>query len=280
MTIAGPVVPIRRILVALDASRASEDALEAAAAMAELLEAELEGLYVEDVNLVRLAALPFSREVGLASARSRRVISADVERALRAEGARARRALETIASRWRVQCSFRITRGQVASELLAAAAQADLVALATASMAARGAGLGSTARAMLTSAVRALLILPPREAARNALAVVYDGSVRAREAVSLAGQLARELIPLHVFLIADDADQEQRLREEAKGLLAAHGTRPQFEWVVEVDAGQLARRVRELQVATLLLAEDCPGLGRAGAQDLLKRIDCGVLLLR
>jgi len=280
MTIAAPVVSIRRILVALDASRASEDALEAAAAMAELLEAELEALYVEDVNLVRLAGLPFSREVGLASARSRRVVSADVERAMRVEGARARRALEAIASRWRVHCSFRIARGQVASELLAAAAQADLVALATASMVARGGGLGSTTRAMLTSAVRALFILPPRESTQNALAVVYDGSARAREALSLAGQLARERIPLHVLLIADDADQEHRRREEATRVLVAHGTRPQFEWVVEVDADQLARRVRGLRVGTLLLAEDCPGLGRAGVQALLKSIDCGVLLLR
>lgn len=280
MTLAEPLSPIRRILVALDASRASESALEAAAAMAAQLEAELEGLYVEDTNLLRLAGLPFAREVGLASARSRRVASDDVARALRAEAARARQALEAIAARRRVRCSFRVARGQVVAELLAAAAHADLVALATASLELRRAGLGSTARAMLASATRALLILPPREPVRGALAVVYDGSPRASQALELAGQVAGVEAPVHVLLIADDADEEQRLRHAAARSLAGHGARGVYEWMVEVDAARLARRVRELGAGTLVLAEDCPGLGRAGVQGLLRASACAILLLR
>ena len=280
MTLAQQLTPIRRILVALDASRASVDVLEAAAAMAAQLEAELEGLYVEDINLLRLAGLPFSREVGLASARSRRVVSADVGRALRREAERARHALEVIATRRQVHYSFRVARGQVAAELLAAAAQADLVALATASMEIRRTRLGSTARAMLASPARALLILPPREDARAALAIVYDGSPRASQVLALAGQIAHGTSAVTIFLLADHAEEEQRQRAEVTRVLAGHGIRPEFEWVVEVDIAQLARRVRELRVGTLLVAEDCPGLGRAGVHELLQAIDCAVLLLR
>ena len=54
---------IRRILVALDASRHSLAALEAASELAEALKAELVGIFVEDVNLLYLAGLPFAREV-------------------------------------------------------------------------------------------------------------------------------------------------------------------------------------------------------------------------
>ena len=50
----------RRILVAIDASAASLDALAAATALASRLGAALEGLFVEDEDLLRLAALPFT----------------------------------------------------------------------------------------------------------------------------------------------------------------------------------------------------------------------------
>ena len=54
---------IKRILVALDASAANRTALQTAALLASELQAELQALFVEDINLLRLAELPFAREV-------------------------------------------------------------------------------------------------------------------------------------------------------------------------------------------------------------------------
>jgi nucleotide-binding universal stress UspA family protein len=124
------LAPIRRILVALDATRASAAALEAAVSLAEHLEAELLGLFVEDVNLLRLAALPFAHEVGFPSARARRLESDDMERTLRAQATLAQQALVTAVHQRRVPWSFRVVRGQVVTELLAASQQADLIAIA------------------------------------------------------------------------------------------------------------------------------------------------------
>ncbi|MGB7837261.1 MAG: universal stress protein, partial [Terrimicrobiaceae bacterium] len=59
---------IRRILVALDASAHSRAALEAACELALGLDAELSGLFVEDINLLRLAQLPFASEISYPSA--------------------------------------------------------------------------------------------------------------------------------------------------------------------------------------------------------------------
>ena len=56
--------PIRRILVALDASEASRAAIRSAVDLAARFRAELVGLFVEDVNLLRSAQLPFVRKVG------------------------------------------------------------------------------------------------------------------------------------------------------------------------------------------------------------------------
>ena len=49
---------MRRILVAVDASPHSLAALDAALRLAADLEAEIIGLFVEDINLLRLAGMP------------------------------------------------------------------------------------------------------------------------------------------------------------------------------------------------------------------------------
>ena len=84
---------IRRILFALDAATDAPDSLEAATEIAERLNAELIGLFVEDVNLLRSAALPFVREINLGSGGWREFSPANVERELRSRAARAQQQL-------------------------------------------------------------------------------------------------------------------------------------------------------------------------------------------
>ena len=70
---------IRRILVALDASTHSLAALETAAGLAARLEAELVGLFVEDINLLRAAELPFARETSFYSSSLRPLERGELE---------------------------------------------------------------------------------------------------------------------------------------------------------------------------------------------------------
>lgn len=124
---AGKVKAPRRIVVLLDASAPGRAALEAAAARAAELDAELVAVFVEDADLLNLAGLPFAREIGFASAMSRTMDAAVMERSLRALAQEARRSVEAIAKRKPLQWSFRIAHGMLSEEMLLAAAGADLV---------------------------------------------------------------------------------------------------------------------------------------------------------
>jgi single-stranded-DNA-specific exonuclease len=75
----------RRIVIALE-SGIPEPELEAAVALARGLDAELLGLFVEDLDLLRFAALPFAHEIGLASAVRRRLDPAALERCVWSDG--------------------------------------------------------------------------------------------------------------------------------------------------------------------------------------------------
>jgi len=67
---------IRRVIVGLEPASRNAAKLEAAARLAARMEAELVGLFVENIDLLHFAGLPFAREVGFASATRREVARA------------------------------------------------------------------------------------------------------------------------------------------------------------------------------------------------------------
>ena len=98
----------RRIVVALDASHASRRVLGAAAALALRQGAELVGLFVEDVNLLHMGALPFTRVAG-AGPLSSQLDHATVERALRRAVGETRAALAGYVEGKNLKWSFAVS---------------------------------------------------------------------------------------------------------------------------------------------------------------------------
>jgi len=110
-----------RIVIELAPGPPRRDSLAAAAALAERVGAELVGIFIEDMDLLRFAALPFAREVCLATAQRRRFEVPALERILREHAAEAERIFAGTAGRAAVRHSFRVARGLAFRELLSAA---------------------------------------------------------------------------------------------------------------------------------------------------------------
>jgi hypothetical protein len=113
-----------RIVIELGPAVPAEAALRAAASLAARAGAELLGLFVEDPELLRFAALPIAHEIGLASALRRPLDAAVVERALRAQALEAERRLAAAAAAAAARWSFRVARAQAKAALLGAAIEA------------------------------------------------------------------------------------------------------------------------------------------------------------
>jgi nucleotide-binding universal stress UspA family protein len=271
---------IRRILVALDASPHSLSALEAAAELAASFSAELLGLFVEDINLLRLAELPFAREVGHFSGTVRRLDTQRVERQLRARAGRARQALAATAERAQVRWSFQTTCGQIASELLSAALDVDLVILGKAGWSGQR-HLGSHARAVLSQGRGPALIL--QEGVRLGLPalVLYDGSGFAQRALAAAVQLVRgrggDLI---IVLLADGADAAQSLRADVAEWLEDRGLEARYRWLSRAGVARLCDVIRAEGGGVLVLHRDTPLLAADTLMALLNEVGCPVLVVR
>ncbi|MDH3900470.1 MAG: universal stress protein, partial [Gammaproteobacteria bacterium] len=110
---------IRHIVVTLDASEPGRSALETAVRLAAILGAELEGIFVEDINLIRLAGLPFLREVRPWSLGEETISTQRMQRELRTLARHAERMLEQAAREMGVPWSFQVWRGRAGAETLA-----------------------------------------------------------------------------------------------------------------------------------------------------------------
>jgi nucleotide-binding universal stress UspA family protein len=197
---------IRRILVALDASPHSLAALETAAELAAGLHAELRGLFVEDINLIRLAQLPFAREVSYFSTEFRRVELHQLEQQLRAQANRLRDIMAAVADRANIPWELRIVRGSVASEVLTAAADTDLIVMGKLGRSLAG-RMGSTTKLLVMHGRGLTMIMQQDYRLTLPVIVIYDGSMLAKKALEAAIHLAKTRDGrLRIFILAKDKD--------------------------------------------------------------------------
>ena len=272
---------IRRILVALDASAPSLAALETAVNLAAALEAQLEGLFVEDINLLRLAELPFAYEVRTLSAVTQRVSRLQIEAELQAQAARARRALIAAARQAQVPATFRVVRGRVPQEVLAAAREADLLLLGRISRPlSRRIRLGSTARIVVSRTPRSVLVVQSTPV--RSIMVTYDGSPLARRALMTAAglQRARRNTHLTVLLLAEEPVLVEQLQEQAAMWLQTWGVTADYHWPGPPTLANLAKTAQEANCSLLVLGGERLSLSEETVQLLLDSIDCSLMLIR
>lgn len=270
---------LRRILVAFDASSGSLAALEAAAELAARTHAELTGLFVEDVNLLRLAGLDVPH---LTLTGGQLLDTSALEAQLHALAAQARRALEQAAARRRIGTSFRVVRGSVTAEVVAASLEADLLILGW-----RGRRLwrrehvGGTAHAVAERSGGSVLLLPPGATLEHPVLALYDASPSAERALAVAARLARAAGKgLTVIVVAEDDTAARELVREAEVRLAGRGIPARYEPLVAPEPAQLGAFLRARPERLLVLAADSPILQRAGTREFLEEIGGPVLLAR
>jgi len=274
---------IRRILVALDASTDSLAALDAAAKLAARVQAELVGLFVEDVNLLRLAGLPFTRELRFPSLDP--MTQEKMEQALRLQASQARRALAKAAEIRAVRWSFQVVRGHVTPELLAAALSADLVTLGRASRPHKHPSrLGSTAQALAQQAPHSILLTQQPIKEDRPVLLTYDGSNMAQKALSVAFYLAQaHQLPLTI-LLPDNADHDHTALVARASHWLAQQSPPlatvQFVPLSQPDALHLIKTIHQEGGGTLVLGGPESLLKAEAIQALLDRLDCPILVVR
>jgi hypothetical protein len=270
-----------RVVAALDATCHDVETVAMAVDIAARFEVEVSGLFIEDVNLLRVATLPMVRHVAIGPASAAPLDMAQLEADMRAQAARAAAELEASATRQGVKWSFRVVRGLPAAELSSATMTEDLLVLGPIRSLA---GLPMRVASPLQNAVRGVrrstLHVPRRMALSRPLVVLHAGSDLKKRtlaaATRVAGADARELAVLLVRAPGETGPTADAIA----ATLDAAGCRGRVRQVADVTIAQLVRAVRDGGHDVLILPADLPAMADEDTfEELLRSASCDVLIV-
>ena len=260
---------IRHIVATLDASESGRPALETAVRLAAVLGAELEGVFVEDINLIRLAGLPFLREVRPSLAEEE-ISTQRMQRELRTLARHAERMLAQAAREMGVPWSFQVWRGRAEAASLARAFGADILSLGRVS-------------SLVSSRVWATTRPLARQSREKdtSISVLFSDSEQAARAMATACSLAKDLdVGLTVLLPQYQAENVPGLKEKARTILDLHVQAARFVQITGTDVQSLVQAAGTPDISILITEAEHPLLQQAGLDQCLEALFCPVLLVR
>lgn len=258
-----------RIWVALDESPRSAAALTAAATLAEGLDAELAGLFVEDIDVQHLSGLPFAREFSLLTGAGRPLSQSDVERTWRQQAMTLQRQLAEAAGRQRLRWSFRVARGRMPAEMGMLAQSFDLVVL--------GKQMGSRVVAFSRTTVR--LARPNPQV--GPVLVLFEAMPASASSLAMGVMLARRNGAELVVLVS--ANSEAAFETACAAVRAALKKRDadgRCMWLQTLDGASLIQAARHEGAGCLVLADRERFLKQAGFERMVDEIECPIVLTR
>ncbi len=245
---------VRRVVLAIDAAERTGRVAREAVELASSLGAELEGLFVEDDDLLRLAAHAFAARVGEGGTRHE-LEAEDLEREWRALAREARAALEREAGARRVRVRFAVERGAVEAALRSRLAGGDLVIVAWGGWASRAARRPAPVR------------------------VLYDGGEDADRALEVALALAGDEGEIGVW-IAPDGERALELTDRVRERAADRVARLRLAGMSDAAPATIRAALSEEPGGLLIVPAAHELAVRLWQRSVAARFPCSVLIVR
>ncbi len=270
---------LREILVAIDTSTHSHAALEAAVALAKTMEANIQGLFVEDELWNKITNLPSTRAVNALTGDVLPLENDTLEHQVAILRNRLRRKLEKMSSRNRVKYSWSSARGNVEKKILEASENADLITIGLKGQSARRKNLGSSAKMIIQKAEKPVLILKEGLHLGTTLTAVYDASKESQRGIRLALKIAeKNKSSLKVLVVDNNPDAVDQRNKELEKILENNEVSVQVELMKSTDLGSFLNSINEQRSGLLIIPKSQPLLAKS-FETVLLHINCPLLMV-
>lgn len=204
---------VNRILVPVDSSSHSFAALQAAVTLADHYEAEIKGVFVEDIALLSLADMPFRQEVGEYSAILREISSDDLSRGISVQSKWVVTTFHKLINRSQINGEITILRGKVFEVIVEESKNCDLLIIGKSGKNILGKRrLGSTAKALIRKHQKSLLLVEEGNQIGYPLITLFDPSPLGEICLETARDLLGSGETLVVLLEEDEPNHYRKNR--------------------------------------------------------------------
>ncbi len=271
---------VKRILVPLDHSNHSIAALKAAVKLAQHYDAEIKGIFVEDINLLNLAEMPFHQEVGEYTAMIRKISSEGLSRGI------------FVQSRWVIQ-SFRrlinhtdldgdivVLRGDVSEIIDGESQKCDLVVIGKSGKNFLGRSrLGSTAKRMIQYHRIPLLLVEENNQLGSPTILLFDNSPAGKIGLETASDLLEPHETILILLNKDDPTGYSEAKAYLKQWTANHHINISIEGFRTRTIRRFIQMIDRLKKGLLILPQHAEPLNQAIVDVCLELVSLPVLLI-
>lgn len=274
-------IKMSEILVALDHSQYSRAALESAAAIAELMEAKIHGLFVHDDQWLRISKLPSLSEIDVLTGRISPMGREGVEKQIRYLEKAIREHFELISRQHQLTHAWSTVKGSVAEKVLEMAKDADIITIGSKGRSySKSRKLGRTAMAIIRASEKPVMILQNRNKPGSPPVAVFDGSRKSASGIKIASGIAEKN---HTILTVIDLSEAfpsgDNEREEEKRLPEISGVDVNVLKLSQPNMGRFLFLINKLHGGLLVLPKNQRFINRTALEHILESADCPVLLV-
>ena len=218
-------------------------------------------LFIEDVNLIKLAELPFAKELDRSSGVMRPLDPGALARALQADARRLQQRLAEESERRQISVSMKVVRGQYLTTAMQMAEKSDIVFLNDI----------ATSPYAKTGAQRTRRI----PIGHKPIWILYDGSAETQRCLSLALSLAQKDRSELIIVFTDSAAGD-KLDTQKDQIVSDYPDLP-CQYLPLSDKETLSHLIEQKGCSVLVLSR--VEQDRQGADSVLGRIRCPRILV-
>lgn len=278
---AADTVSFRRILVAVDTSAHSRAALDAAIALAQIVEADVRGLFVRDTEWYHISRLPFISEVGELTGEIRPIPEQTMKEQVRLLEQRIQHMARLIERYSDVSYSWKSVGGSVIDQILEAAEEADLITLGRIGHSvSEKKTLGRLAQAVIKRSDKPVLVLQEGLTLGNTILAVYDGSEQSQRglktALSLAERTDKDLV---VLVLRNDPRGLEERDKSVEELLERADMDVGITFINQPQLWTFIRLLKRFGYGMLIIPENQPLVTQHSIGTLVELLNRPVLLM-
>ena len=228
----------QEVWVLLDNQRQHIDLLNNAATLARLMKATLQGVFIEEENLIRAAGLSISREISSWSAQENEISGEIIQRTLHSKARHNKQQLETVARDNNIQCSFQVIQGERLSWIHENAEKPRILFIA---------GKQIPAKYYQNLHYCNFIKVP--------VVLLYNGSAASQAALKIALQMAKlTSCSVVILILADEATEKNALTTQVNESLSR--VSDIAVTIQYANDQQLVESLHGLKASMLVLADD------------------------